>query len=126
MATPPKKTRPPQKPPKKAQAFFYATASGAEPVRSWLKSLDDVDRKIIGEDIATLEYGWPIGMPVCRPMGDGLFEVRSSLPGNRIARVLFCTRKGVLVLLHGFIKKTKTTPKEDLALAKRRMKELEK
>jgi phage-related protein len=126
MAKPPKKTRPPQKPPKKAQAFFYATASGAEPVRSWLKGLDEEDRKIIGLDIATVEYGWPIGMPTCRPMGDGLFEVRSSLPGNRIARVLFCTRKGVLVLLHGFVKKTQKTPPEELALAKRRMKELEK
>jgi phage-related protein len=70
--------------------------------------------------------GQPIGMPTCRPMGDGLFEVRSNLAGNRIARVLFCTRKGALVLLHGFIKKTKATPPEELALAKKRMKELEK
>jgi phage-related protein len=114
------------KPPKKVHARFYQAPSGREPARDWLKNLDDADRRIIGEDIATLEYGWPIGMPVCRPMGDGLFEGRSSLPGNRIARVLFCTRKGVLVLLHGFIKKTKTTPPEELALAKRRMKELEK
>lgn len=114
------------KPPKKVQAFFYQAPSGKEPARDWLKSLADEDRKIIGEDIATVEYGWPIGMPTCRPMGDGLFEVRSNLAGNRIARVLFCTKKGALVLLHGFIKKSRKTPPEDLALAKKRMKELEK
>lgn len=122
MARTPRKT----KPPKKVQAFFYATPGGKEPVRDWLKDLDDEDRKIIGQDIATVEYGWPIGMPTCRAMGDGLFEVRSSLTGKRIARVLFCTAEEKLVLLHGFIKKTKTTPKEDLALAKKRKKELEK
>jgi len=122
VARTPRKT----KPPKKVQAFFYATPGGKEPVRDWLKDLDDEDRKIIGQDIATVEYGWPIGMPTCRAMGDGLFEVRSSLTGKRIARVLFCTAEEKLVLLHGFIKKTKTTPKEDLALAKKRKKELEK
>jgi phage-related protein len=116
----------PTKPPKKVQAFFYQTPGGKEPARDWLKSLDDEDRKIIGLDIAIVEYGWPIGMPTCRPMGDGLFEVRSNLAGNRIARVLFCTRKGALVLLHGFIKKTKATPPEDLVLAKKRMKGIEK
>ncbi len=115
-----------KKPPKKIQAFFYATPGGKEPVRDWLKDLEDDDRKIIGFDIATVEYGWPIGMPTCRAMGDGLFEVRSSLTGKRIARVLFCTAGEKLVLLHGFIKKTRTTPKEDLALAKKRKKEIEK
>lgn len=114
------------KPPKKVQAFFHATPGGKEPVRDWVKGLDDEDRKIIGQDIATVEYGWPTGMPTCRAMGDGLFEVRSSLTGKRIARVLFFTAEEKLVLLHGVIKKTKTTPKEDLALAKKRKKELEK
>jgi phage-related protein len=118
----PKKTRPP----KRAQAFFYATAGGAEPVRTWLKGLAEEDRKIIGRDIATVEYGWPIGMPTCRPMGEGLFEVRSSLTGKRIARVLFCTAGERLVLLHGIIKKTRTTSKEDLALARKRRKEIGK
>ena len=116
-----------EKQPKKIEARFYQSPGGKEPVRDWLKDdLDDDDRKIIGQDIATVEYGWPIGMPTCRPMGDGLFEVRSSLTGKRIARVLFCTGDGVLVLLHGFVKTTKKTPQEDLALAKKRMKELEK
>ncbi|NJM35963.1 MAG: type II toxin-antitoxin system RelE/ParE family toxin [Rhodomicrobium sp.] len=114
----------PAKPLKKVGARFYQAPGGREPARDFLKGLDDDDRKIIGEDIATLEYGWPLGMPLCRPMGDGLFEVRSSLPGGRIARVLFCTRKGALVLLHGFLKKTARTPADDLALARKRMKEL--
>lgn len=111
--------------PKKLAASFFETAAGAQPVREWLLAMSDDDRKIIGDDIATAEFGWPVGMPVCRPMGGGLFELRSSLAGNRIARVLFCTTKGHLVLLHGFEKKTRKTPATDLALAKKRMKEIE-
>ena len=103
-----------------------ATAGGTEPVREWLKGLDTDDRKIIGDDIATVEFGWPIGMPLCRPLGGGLFEVRSTLPDNRIVRVLFCTAKGQLVLLHGLEKKSQKTPASDLALAKTRMKEIAK
>ena len=109
---------------KKIRAAFYRLASGSEPVRDWLKSLNPDDRRIIGRDIATVEYGWPIGMPVCRPMGDGLYEVRSALKGNRIARVLFCTAEGRLILLHGFLKKTQKTTAEDLAIAKKRKKDL--
>lgn len=111
--------------PKKLAAFFYETAAGTLPVREWLLAMSDEDRKIIGDDIATAEFGWPVGMPVCRPMGGGLFELRSDLTGNRIARVLFCTAKGQLVLLHGFEKKTQKTPASDLTLAKKRMKEIE-
>lgn len=105
---------------------FYQTSAGNEPVRDWLKDeVSDEERRIIGTDIKTVEYGWPIGMPVCRPMGGGLHEVRSSLPGNRIARVLFCVEDGQMILLHGFIKKTRATPKADLDLAKDRKKEIE-
>lgn len=110
---------------KKIAARFYESLSGAEPVREFIKGLSAEERRIIGNDIATVEYGWPIGMPVCRPMGDGLFEVRSDLAGNRIARVLFATKPGVMVLLHGFVKKTQKTPPEDLARARKRMKEIE-
>lgn len=110
--------------PKKIKAVFYASPSGAEPVREWLKGLNAEDRRVIGYDVATVEFGWPIGMPVCRPMGDGLFEVRSSLPGGRIARVLFCTGAGRLVLLHGFVKKSQKTPKADLDRARERKKEI--
>ena len=83
------------------------------------------DRREIGQDIATVEYGWPVGMPVCRPLGQALWEVRSNLPGNRIARVIFCVAQGHMVLLHGFIKKTQKIPGEALALARKRMKEIE-
>lgn len=76
---------------KRMPASFYQTEGGAEPVREWLKGLDSEDRRIIGEDIKTVEFGWPVGMPVCRSMTShkGLWEVRSSLPRKRIARVLF-------------------------------------
>ena len=109
---------------KKVPARFYRTASGAEPVRAWLLTLDRNDRRKIGADIATVEYGWPIGMPTCRAMGSGLWEVRTDLEGNRTSRVLFCLVNAQLVLLHGFVKKSRTTPKADLDLAKRRMKEV--
>lgn len=93
-------------------------------MRDWLKDLPSEERREIGQDIATVEYGWPVGMPVCRPLGQGLWEVRSSLPGNRIARVLFCITQKRMILLHGFVKKTQTISNEDLALARRRMKEI--
>jgi phage-related protein len=108
-------------------ARFYRTATGAEPVRKWLKALSREDKRIVGTDIATVEFGWPVGMPTCRPLSSrrGLLEVRSSLTQNRIARVLFCIHQGHMVLLHGFIKKTQQTPENDLDLAVRRQKEVE-
>jgi phage-related protein len=105
---------------KRAPAIFYCTEAGGEPVRDWLKGLSPEDQKCIGEDIKTVEFGWPIGMPVCKPFGDGIYEVRTSLAQNRIARVLFyIDKQGRMVLLHGFIKKTRKTPDEDLDLARR-------
>jgi phage-related protein len=105
---------------KRVPAIFYRTEAGGEPVRDWLKELSSEDRKRVGEDIKTVEFGWPIGMPVCRPLGDGIYEVRSSLAQNRIARMLFyIDKQGRMVLLHGFIKKTQKTPGEDLNLARR-------
>lgn len=109
---------------KRLPAAFYALPSGREPVREWLKSLSDADRKIIGEDIRDLEFGWPVGMPVCRALGDGLWEVRSDIAQGRISRVLFCIHSGRMVLLHGFIKKTQKTPQSDLDLALKRKKEI--
>ena len=88
---------------KKLPALFYRTAAGREPVREWLKNLPVEDRRILGTDIATVEFGWPVGMPVCRLTTGrrGLFEVRSSLTGNRIARVLFCIQaNGAAARLH--------------------------
>jgi phage-related protein len=108
---------------KRLPAAFYVLPSGHEPVREWLKSLAPEDRKIIGEDIKDVEFAWPIGMPLCRSLGDGLWEVRSDLR-NRIARVMFCIHDGRMVLLHGFIKKTQATAAADRNLALKRMKEL--
>ena len=102
---------------KRLPAIFYRSESGAEPVRDWLRSLEKQDRFRIGTDIKTVEFGWPIGMPTRRPLGHGLYEVRTSL-GSRIARVLCCIGDGRMILLHGFVKKTRKTPKADLDLAR--------
>jgi phage-related protein len=110
---------------KKVPAEFYRNENGTEPVRDWLKSLSKEERFLIGADIKTVEFGWPIGMPTCRPMGDGLFEVRTNLPQNKIARVLFCFYAGKMILLHGFIKKSQKTPKQQLNLALERKHTLE-
>ena len=110
----------PDKPAKRIPAIFYRTEAGGEPVRQWFESLPSrEDRKLIGYDIETVEFGWPIGMPVCRPLGDGIYEVRTDLAQNRIARVLsYINRRGRMVLLHGFIKKSQRAPQSDLELAR--------
>ena len=97
---------------KRISVFFYRTEAGGEPVREWLKSLKPVsDRTRIGIDIGRVEFGWPIGMPTCRPLKDGLYEVRSGISDGRIARVIFYIDfEGQMVLLHGFIKKSQKTP----------------
>lgn len=105
------------------QVNFFRQESGKEPVRDWLKGLSPEDRKLIGQDIKTVQWGWPLGMPLVRNLGDGLWEIRTDLPG-RIARIIFCTRDDHIVLLHGFIKKTQGIPKRDIELAKVRMKRL--
>jgi phage-related protein len=110
------RARPPGIPKIRVRGF---RRSSIERALAWLKGLSPEDRKRIGEDIRTVEFGWPIGMPVCRPLGEGIYEVRTSLGQNRIARVLFYIgRRGRMVLLHGLIKKTRKTPREDLGLAK--------
>lgn len=110
---------------KKVPAIFYRSASGKEPVREWLLGLTKEDRKAVGADIQAVEFGWPVGMPVCRPMKDGLYEVRTNLDDGCISRVLFCFHEGKMVLLHGFIKKAQKTPKPDLELSKHRKREVE-
>jgi len=94
---------------KRIEVRFYRSPSGTEPVREWLLSLSRADRLAIGTDIKTVEFGWPVGLPVCRGLGNGLWEVRSSLRG-RIARMLFCVANDTMWLLHGFIKKQQKTP----------------
>jgi phage-related protein len=110
---------------KKIQAVFYRSGRGTEPVRDWIKAMPEADRRILGFDIALVEFGWPVGMPLCKPLAGGLWEVRSTLTKGRIARVIFCAAQGRMVLLHGFIKKTRKTPKSDLNTAKKRQKEIE-
>ena|SRR5437879_2405787 len=115
----------PDERPRKIPVVFYRTQGGVEVVRNWFRDLDDADRNAIGQDLMRVQYRWPVGMPLCRALGDGLWEVRSTLPSNRIARVLFALRQGRILALHGFIKKTQKTPDEDLALARRRNREFE-
>lgn len=105
---------------KRLPAYFYRSDHGREPVREWLKSLELDDRKQIGEDIKDVEFSWPIGMPLVRSLGRDLWEVRSDLSQGRIARVIFCVEAERMVLLHGFIKKTRKTPAHDLDLALKR------
>ena len=110
------------KPPKKIiDVQFYMTDQGSIPVKEWLKKLARADRKNIGDDIRTVELGWPIGMPLVRKIDTGLWEVRSILSNNRISRVLFTVSGHMMILLHGFIKKSPKTPKNDLNKAKQRM-----
>jgi phage-related protein len=100
-------------------AVFFRTETGREPVREWLQDLPKAERKIIGIDIMTVQFRWPLGMPLIRNIGAGIHEIRSTLP-TRIARTLFSVQDGEIILLHGFIKKTRKTPNEDRALALQR------
>jgi len=113
-------------PAKRVPLVFFRTESGSEPVRDWLLELPKADRHVLGKGLKELEYGWPVGMPLCRAMGGGLFELRVALPSRRIARVLVCPYDGELVALHGFIKKTQKTPDRELRLARTRKAQLEK
>lgn len=102
---------------------FWRSPAGREPVRVWLIELPREDKRTVGRDMAKVQFGWPVGLPLCRPLGGGLWEVRSSLPSRREARVFFGFHDGVLVALHAIIKKAQKTPAEDLVLAKQRLKE---
>lgn len=103
---------------------FYRTGAGREPVLEWLRGLDREERRSIGVDLMRVQFGWPIGMPLVRSLRDGLWEVRSSLPRGKIARLILCFHEGTLVVLHGFIKKTQKIAQQEIAIAKRRMKEV--
>ena len=109
---------------KKINVVFYKTPAGNEPVREWLISLEQEDKKTIGADIKTVEYGWPIGMPVSKPLGNNLYEVRSNISSKRIARVIFIIMDNYMILLNGFIKKTQKTPINEINLALKRVKEM--
>jgi len=104
----------------KYKVVFYRSGTGNEPVREWLLGLPRKDRKSIGEDIKTVQFGWPLGMPLVKKVDRYLWEVRSSMHG-KIARVIFTVYEGHLVLLHGFIKKSQKTPADEIRLANTRM-----
>jgi phage-related protein len=104
---------------------FWRSAAGREPVREWLKELSREDKRTIGRDIAKVQFGWPIGLPLCRPLSGGLWEVRSSLATRREARVFFGFHNGMLMALHAIIKKARKAPAEDLTLARQRLKEMQ-
>lgn len=102
---------------------FFQTEAGNEPVREWLKSLLREEKKLIGEDIKTVQYGWPLGMPLVKKVDVGLWEIRVKL-NRKIARVIITIHDQSIILLHGFIKKTQKISKEDLDLSKKRRKHL--
>ena len=110
--------------PKRVRAVFFRTREGAEPVREWLRSMSKEDRRQIGDDIKTVEFGWPLGMPTCRSLGEGLWEVRTKLR-EREVRVMFFMDGPNMVLTHGFVKKDRRTPLADLRLARHRMRQWE-
>ncbi len=111
--------------PQKIPLVFFCTLAGGEPVREWLKGLPEAERRAIGKDLLRAQWRWPIGMPLCRPLGGGLWKIRTDLPTKKTSRVLLCVHRDHLVALHGFIKKTRKTPDEDLEIARKRKKELE-
>ncbi len=102
------------------QVNFFKTENGKQPVRDWLMELSHEDRKVIGEDLKTAQFGWPLGMPLIRKLDNGLWEVRSRLD-KRISRVIFTVIDNRMILLHGFIKKSQKTPQRDLNVAKQRL-----
>jgi phage-related protein len=104
---------------------FWRSATGREPVREWLKEQSREDKRTIGRDMAKVQFGGPVGLPLCRPLSGGLWELRSSLATKREARVFFGFHQGILVALHAIIKKTQKTPTEDLTLARQRLKEIQ-
>ena len=112
-------------PEKTIVARFFRLPGGREPVRERLGKLSREDRPSIDQDLMKVESGWPCGPPLCVSLTGypGLYEVRSNVTAGRIARVFFTVSGRTMVLLHGFIKKTRATPARELALANRRMKE---
>ena len=109
----------------KIQLVFYRTAAGNEPVRAWLMAIERGARLAVGADLQRAQYRWPVGMPLCRALGNGLWELRTDLPSRRISRVFICFHGGALWALDGFIKKTQKTPAEELTIALKRKQEVE-
>ena len=112
--------------PHKMPVVFFRTPAGSEVVRNWLRGLDEGDRNAIGQDLMRVQYRWPVGMPLCRAMGDGLFEVRAKWREG-IGRAFYCTVVGQrIVIVHAIIKKTEKTPQRELKIAMTRCREIKK
>lgn len=111
------------KPAPKLGCVFYRAAGGDEPVRDWLRALDDEVCTIIGKDILKVQWRWPISRPLVGAFGEGLYEVRSAHDGN-VYRVFFCIDGRSMVLLHGFMKKTQATPPREVDVARARQRTL--
>ena len=105
------------------RVIFYRSESGAEPVREWLKESRKEDRKAVGEDIKTAQFGWPLGMPLVRKIEKNLWEVRSNITDG-IARTFFTVEEGTMVLLHSFVKKSQQTPPNEFRIARRRLRNI--
>jgi phage-related protein len=105
--------------------LFWKSSTGREPVREFLQEQTKPDRMRLGSDLRKLQFGWPIGMPLVRSFGDGLWELRSSMPSRREVRIMFAAEDDMLVLLHAFVKKTQKTPPSEIAVARQRLKELQ-
>lgn len=110
-------------PARKVPVVLHRTRTGGEVVLDWLRGLDQEDRNVIGQDLMRVQFRWPVGMPLCRSLGDGLWEVRTDLAGGRIARLFFCFAQSRLIALHGFVKKSQKTPATELKLERKRMRE---
>lgn len=108
------------------KVIFYKTEVGNEPALDFLRDLDPEDRKIVGADLRTVQIGWPLGMPLCRKLVKGIYEVRSDISDKRIVRLVFFQHEQNIIIVHGFIKKTQTTPDDVLKLSKKRKAEYEK
>ena len=105
------------------RVFFYRSENGNEPVREWLKELRKEDRRAVGEDIKTAQFGWPLGMPLIRKIEKDMWEVRSNITDG-IAKTFFTVKGDTMVLLHGFVKKSQETPQNELKTARRRLRNI--
>ena len=109
----------------KLEIRFFKTSNGIEPVRKWLQDLTKEEKNNIGTDLKIVEFNWPIGRPLVKSLSEGLWEIRTNLPSNKICRIIFFMHKKQIILLHGFIKKTQKTPQKEIVLAKQRKRQFE-
>lgn len=109
----------------KLELSFFRSEQQVEPIREWLKELTKEEKRIIGTDLKTIQFGWPLGMPLVKNVGNSIWEARSHLPQGKISRIFFVIYNDTIVLLHGFIKKAQKIPQKELHLAKKRRQQLE-